>query len=461
MALLTRHSKGQILVLVALLMMFIIGVAALAIDIGRAYGVKTKLNAAVDAASLEAAEAIAQGSVDSVKIAEAKRVAGNYFSANYPDAFLGATPSVPDVTAVRDEKTGIWQVTVEATAKMPTFFAGTLGWKSLDIKASSEAVRATLDIVLVMDASNSLNNVFGQVKEQSENFVNNKNFSESDDRFGLVVFGNGAAPLVSICGDTYKIEDPPQLHGKECERGYKKKAITDVIDDVTLSVNTASVEGMKKALDQMNSLKKQSGRRVIVFFSDGAPNTLNGKFGLRDGTFQDGNLYSTRGPTGRPKWIFDPNIYNDDKEVYREVVSLPETDLSGKIPLASYNGKRNFSRLTKIYGFDPAESASLKCDANIAARNMVENVANMAREQGIFIYALGLGSALDEREMMDPSCSTYNETGTTILRRLANTPDSDTYNSSQPTGIYCRAVGIDALGPCFDKLANAILRISK
>ena len=108
-----------------------------------------------------------------------------------------------------------------------------------------------------------------------------------------------------------------------------------------------------------------------------------------------------------------------------------------------------------------------KCNVNKAARNMVENVANAARSgignDAITIYTLGLGFRLRTLEIPPSMCSSYGneEQGENILKRLANTTDSDTYNSSQPTGLYVFASDESQLSAAFQTIANRILRLSK
>ncbi|OGU05245.1 MAG: hypothetical protein A2075_00970 [Geobacteraceae bacterium GWC2_58_44] len=434
-------------------MVVLLGAAALAIDLGRAYGVKAKLNAAVDAASFEAAKALAQGSGESGMKAHADLMGTKYFNANYPGEFLGATPSAPKVAATRD-KNGGWRVNVSATARMPTFFAGLLGWKTFDITAASEAVRATLDLVLVLDTSSSMYAVFPEVRDRAKEFV--KLFDRLDDRMGLVAFSTGAYPIVSICGAYPNTVQNPAADSLSCGRGFVQERVNQAIGYLNSGGMTASEEGMKKALDQLNALRssERSGKRVIVFFSDGAPNTLNGRFPLNGGGSVDGNLFSYVFFENSPQLVYNPSRYYDAGTDYgMGIASLPTHDLSGTIPLASYNNKRAFT--------GNPNPPYVKCDANIAARNMTENVADLARKEGITVYSIGFGE-IDSRQMFDPRCSTtYNEIGSDILKRLANSKDSDSYNPNQPTGMYCPAPDTDALKLCFDKVASAILRITK
>ena len=73
----------------------LIGAVGLAVDAGRAYGVKARLNAAVDAASIAAARALAQGADEDARIANAQATAVRFFNLNYPTDFLSSTPSAP------------------------------------------------------------------------------------------------------------------------------------------------------------------------------------------------------------------------------------------------------------------------------------------------------------------------------------------------------------------------------
>jgi len=454
----SRHSRGQVLVLAAVFIAVLICAAALAIDIGRAYGVRARLNAAVDAASFEATRALGQGS----DTAKANEVASAYFWANYPSEYLGAIPGDPLVHAQHDENTGTWNVSVEATAAMSTVFATFAGFRSLNIRANSESQRRPLDIVLVLDTSISLSEVFGEVKKNAQSYVNL--FNESDDRFGLVAFSNSASPLVSVCGQL----NPPYSPAvdQRCPRGFSKNRVTGQISDLVTVENTNSEEGMKQAMDQLNSLAPEvrSSTRAIVFFSDGSPNTINGRFAMTSGGVINGNLYSeiTRSNPPwrpvRPRRIFNPLRYNGEQingNGNDPILPLPEsgTDVSGTVPFESYNHIRSFTGGTS--------DDEVQCDVNRAARNMVENVANQARNQGIIIFTLGLGKKLKE-ELELTWCGYQNqEYGENILKRLANSIDSDTYNKAQPTGEYCYAKSTQELRTCFDKIASKVLRITK
>ncbi|MCX7102801.1 MAG: pilus assembly protein TadG-related protein, partial [Methylobacter sp.] len=79
-----NYCKGQIIVLFAISLIVLVGIVGLAIDSGRAYGVKAKLSASVDAAAIAAARGLAVGANDSDRIENAKDAALKFYDGNFP-----------------------------------------------------------------------------------------------------------------------------------------------------------------------------------------------------------------------------------------------------------------------------------------------------------------------------------------------------------------------------------------
>ncbi|UUZ75852.1 hypothetical protein LP414_30565 [Polaromonas sp. P1(28)-13] len=75
------------------------------------------------------------------------------------------------------------------------------------------------------------------------------------------------------------------------------------------------------------------------------------------------------------------------------------------------------------------------------------------------MFTLGLGGQLTTGTGPD------GERGDVVLKCMANTADAlpscVAAGAGQPVGIYCHAVDENGLKPCFEKLASAILRITK
>lgn len=442
-------SDGQIILVVAISLVVILALVGLALDIGIAYGVKAKLNAAVDAAALAACRAKASGADDAASSA----AAANFFHANFPKGYLGVS-AVADPTTATATVNGEWVVTVTATADSPAHFARVLGWEHFTVNALAEAGKPSLDLAFVIDTTASMSGVFSEVKLQAEAFVNK--FNENTDRIALVPFATGVG-----FDNQGNLNDGVEIN--TFKMGFDKKAINKAIKQLKVGGNTASEIGMRVGIDQLNKVDVPAGRRIIVFFSDGAPNTFTGIFPLTTGGNASGNLFSETWNPGPPKKLFhkDLTIDNDATNLAGTLDRLPSEGggniMGGKtVPKVSITGKRT------LYNSDHTSPQQLKCDANKAARNLFENIAEQARGQGIVVYSLALGSLLDDPNGdITHDCETWKESGSTIMKRVANTKDSDTYNPLQPSGLYCHAVTIEELGPCFNAISNAILHLTK
>jgi Flp pilus assembly protein TadG len=444
----SHHDKGQIAIIVAITLVVLIGMVGLAVDSGRGYGVKAKLSAAVDAAAIAAARGLTVGDNDAERIANAQLAAQKFFNGNFPNDYLGSTPTSLNTTAVHKDD-GYWQVNVTATANMPTTFMRVLGQNELDVVASGEVIRRDVDIMLVMDTSGSIGSAMAGLKACAKNsFVNKFIEGPGGDRLGLVSFASGAVLDVPI--------------NKDASRGFSKLQINNAIDSFSSSGWTGSAEGMRRALNEINAIPAslRSSLRVIVFFSDGAPNALPATFDRLSGTPNPvfGNLESeTSGSaTGRATQLYREDRRDTLRASYDNINVLRNAgfDVGGVgIPLASYNNARTLTG---------SPITNTRCNVNKASRNMVENVANTARNQGVYVHSAALGTAVNNPETsFSGGCSTNSEVGSNILRRLANTTDSSAYNASQPTGIYVSAATIAQCDDAFSKIASEILRLTK
>jgi Flp pilus assembly protein TadG len=87
----------------------------------------------------------------------------------------------------------------------------------------------------------------------------------------------------------------------------------------------------------------------------------------------------------------------------------------------------------------------------IAAWNTTDNIGQIIRSQTamqpITIYTIGY--------------SGDGGTDAALLKRLANTQDAASYNSSQGTGVYIQVNSADQLGAAFNTIAGQLLRLSK
>jgi len=469
----TQHKQsGQVLILVALLLVVLLGSVGLAIDAGRLYGVKAKLNSAVDAAAIAGARALAQGDTDPLREAAAVQAAKDYYLANFPAFFDGATVvplNTSNVAAVHDMKSGYWTVNVQGAAVMPMTMMRLLGFSDVTVTAESGAVRRDLDIILVLDTSGSIGSSMAGLKAAAINFVNKFNAGTNGDRVGLVTFASGAVLDVPI--------------NKTSARGFNKPQVTNAINALSSAGATAAAEGMRKALNDINGvpLSDRSSLRMIVFFSDGAPNNVPATF--CDGPVtagacaaaavqRTGDLYSetTTPAASRATNLYDAQQRNSQLGTYNNIGTLPAvglglTDVLGapvvnsEIALVSYNNIRSLALVSPVNG-TRFPYTNTRCNVNKAARNMVENLANTTRSQNIKVYSIGLGNAVNTQEITFCSYG-GSELGANLLKRLANTAGVDTYNAAQPEGLYVWAQNASELDAAFSTIASEILRLSK
>jgi Flp pilus assembly protein TadG len=116
-------ERGQTLVLIVVFMMSLLGMAAMAIDVGSWYQTKRHLQADVDAAALAAAASIPLGPSSATTVATAE------FNKNKISSSETAAITTPTVDSIQ----------VVATYPAPTFFAHLFGKNTATIKATATA----------------------------------------------------------------------------------------------------------------------------------------------------------------------------------------------------------------------------------------------------------------------------------------------------------------------------------
>lgn len=115
-------TKGQTLVVFVLFLFVLVGMAAVAIDVGNVYFQQARLQAAVDAGALAGAKALANGDTQSQAQTAAEQLATtNVAAGNY--------------TATAGEQ----QVSITGTETVPTFLAGLFGIKDWHLNVNAAA----------------------------------------------------------------------------------------------------------------------------------------------------------------------------------------------------------------------------------------------------------------------------------------------------------------------------------
>lgn len=492
----SSRQKGQISIIVVVSMIGLLGLVGLAIDGGLSYVVQARLNAAVDSAAIAAARAVTNGTSEAAQTAAAQTAGNNFFNANYPDNYLMSTPAQPNIDVQFNQPTnGAVTVNVSATADKPLSLIKLLGFNDVVVASTSQTIRKDLDLIFVIDSSGSMNPVWSTVRSNANSFLDQ--FSPSTDRVGLVHFSAGAVSDIAI---------------NTVQRGFDRTTMQSTITAMSNGGNTNYAEALYQARKQLDSIPStnRSSLRVIVFFSDGKPNTLAASYSLTGSTSTtvttevctgkngkkcdststtpvvknittcDGGVTATGGMNGfyvpdqqatkMPGACASIGMTNDTtnsstsstvgsgKDAVTTTVTTSVTANSTtptKMPQNyDLHSATDSTQTFKIVGSESIGSGytvgSTFNNTNVAnaAINVPLEMASYLRSKGTYIFTLGLdgNGGFDEG----------------LLKSMANTADSGKmYNPNQPSGIYCYAKTINDLKPCFSKLASEILRISK
>ncbi len=147
-----NESKGQVLVLVALIFLVLVAFIGLAIDVGMVFVNYANLRRGVDAAALAAATKYRLNvtEADMIKIAEEYLRLNGVDDATATvttcDSEVGLCPSGEDRKLVH----------VIASATVQTNFISVLGFDTIDVTAEAVSEAASIDVILVLDTSESM-----------------------------------------------------------------------------------------------------------------------------------------------------------------------------------------------------------------------------------------------------------------------------------------------------------------
>lgn len=141
-----QRRRGAMLVLVAVMMALILGMAAFAVDVGFIVTNKTRLQSAADAAALAGASTL----VEDVTVYQTEEAALSYAQANAPDAYTTVTmgywdPVAKTFSVGNDEPNAVRAVVERTTGRnnaIPSFFAHIFGHTHANLSAESIAVGA-------------------------------------------------------------------------------------------------------------------------------------------------------------------------------------------------------------------------------------------------------------------------------------------------------------------------------
>jgi Flp pilus assembly protein TadG len=146
---LVQQREGTVAMLVGLFAIPLVIAGGIATDVGRAYSVKVRLGAALDAAALSV------GSETNQTATQMNADLQHYFFANYPATALGNSVAVTPVPANADLTATT--VNYQAQATVPTVFMQLIGIPNLTVSVTAQTKKTTgLEVALVLDNTGSM-----------------------------------------------------------------------------------------------------------------------------------------------------------------------------------------------------------------------------------------------------------------------------------------------------------------
>ncbi|PXF56890.1 MAG: hypothetical protein C4B58_11895 [Deltaproteobacteria bacterium] len=275
-----NNPKGAVAVIFVLLLVVLIGFTALGFDAGRWYAAKAKAQEACDAAVLAGMQAYG--------IPNWKSLAEDVVRENFPQGYLGFYRDTNGVDIVDKSSPGIPRIEGTIRASAETFFGDFIGINTADVCVSCAAGRAPLEIMLILDRSDSIGTSLNNLKNAAISFVNHFEKTQKVDKMGLIIFSTG-------------VQVPFDLQNNFIDEG-----ICTAINGITLGTNGNVDTNMEDALDQADDDKKRNGddtttftkyawdvpqskraKQFLIFLTDGRPCAFRGPF-TRNGITYDG-----------------------------------------------------------------------------------------------------------------------------------------------------------------------------
>jgi hypothetical protein len=158
---LQKNENGQILVIMALIFIGLVAIIGLVVDAGYMYVSYSRLRRAVDAAALSATMQYKK----SVPVAKLRLAAREFLVLNGVPNTNSLSAEVDTCVTLPSLCPGQLRKLVKVTARedVPLFFMSVLGISSIPIEVTSISEAATVDLVLVIDRSESM----GYYKDQA------------------------------------------------------------------------------------------------------------------------------------------------------------------------------------------------------------------------------------------------------------------------------------------------------
>ncbi len=264
------RESGISLMIGILSLLFIIPMVGLTIDVGVLYTVKSRLQSAVDGASLAAARSLNIGQSTTAQTDSARQNAVNWFYGNFPNGVWATTNTQMTASSVNvyDDAANphLRNVSVSATTSAPTYFMKWLGFDAVTVSASGNASRRDVVVMMVLDRSGSMGSVCGNMITAAKIFTGQ--FAAGRDMIGLVTFNDGVTVVSAPTANFQTV------------LGYTNSlgSSTGALDAITCGGGTGTAQAISAGYNELYKVRLSGALNVLMFETDGLPNTLTLNF---------------------------------------------------------------------------------------------------------------------------------------------------------------------------------------
>jgi Putative Flp pilus-assembly TadE/G-like len=295
-------ARGQTLPLVIVFMFSILIFAGLVLDLGNAYRVQHALQASADAAAAGGAGQLTMGyPPDAASATSAARKYGSESGGVNPIPGV-PTPNVTETVNVDCQAQVGYNctngyantVTVDETAKVPTYLLKLLGFGSITLKAHAQACSpcggVPLDVMIVLDRTGSMGSDSKLVNAKAgiEAFLST--MDPTMDNVGLAVLPPAPTPSQgctdvkpyfkqSAPGGTYSLNNPGYVvvplsntYASSIGNLVPTSPLISTVNCVQAGGSTAYAEAIDAAYAELQADGRPTAQKAIVILSDGAAN---------------------------------------------------------------------------------------------------------------------------------------------------------------------------------------------
>lgn len=261
-----RPRRGAIVVLFAICLVVILGVVAVAIDLGYVSAVRGDLQGAADAGALAGAGVLLEG--DDTAVATATRFAQSNLNnrgvqggpRQQVDVAIGHWDVTSRVFTPGGNPHDAVQVTAESR-EASMFFGRIWGRNQFPSQARAIAAYRPRDIMLVLDVSGSMHESRNGIRKIDELrdavafFLSFIRSAQGQDRVGFTYYSTDARMGMGLSFDLNRVQT-------ELMRRLRPDGWTDISD------------GMRLAREEMNRNRRPQAAPLMVVLTDGAANTI-------------------------------------------------------------------------------------------------------------------------------------------------------------------------------------------